>query len=416
MAPLLYTATARFDPSPGAKERFPAGAKLMLVMQVVGGAPREFVSGFAASADAAVSFDGKRVLFAGRQKPGDPWRIYEIPLAGGNPRPVTSGSEDCVRPFYLPEDKVVYSRRSSLGYELEVAPLAGGAPLRITYSAGDHFATGVLRDGRILFEAPHAASAGRELYTIYGDGSGVESVRCDHGKDRRSGTQLASGDILLLSGSGLARFTSPRAVEVPVAAPKGEYATPAVELDSGELLISFRPSPAAPFSVALLKAGQVAGLPQTVFANAVQPVTVLPHAVPLRHPSSLGDRTGSNLLCLNAYTSRDRAIPTGLIHAVRVFAQDDAGRSVKLGEAPVEKDGSFYLTVPSERPLRFELLDNSSNVVRAQKGWFSTRRGEQRVCVGCHAGPERAPDNASPAILGRSTDPVKLAMPEGGMK
>jgi hypothetical protein len=103
-----------------------------------------------------------------------------------------------------------------------------------------------------------------------------------------------------------------------------------------------------------------------------------------------------------------------VVRAVRVWAQDDAGAAVAMGQAPVEKDGSFFVQVPSERPIRFELLDGNSKTVRAAQGWFWVRRGEQRVCVGCHAGPERAPDNAVPAVLLRTTDPVKMTFPVPG--
>jgi hypothetical protein len=82
-----------------------------------------------------------------------------------------------------------------------------------------------------------------------------------------------------------------------------------------------------------------------------------------------------------------------------------------MGEAPVEKDGSFFVNPPSETAIRFELLDRSGKIVAAEKGWFWARRGEQRVCVGCHAGPERAPENAVPQVLLRSTEPVRLSVP-----
>jgi len=36
------------------------------------------------------------------------------------------------------------------------------------------------------------------------------------------------------------------------------------------------------------------------------------------------------------------------------------------------------------------------------------RRGEQRICVGCHAGPETAPENAVPMILLKSTTPADM--------
>jgi len=145
-------------------------------------------------------------------------------------------------------------------------------------------------------------------------------------------------------------------------------------------------------------------------ANAVQPVVIRRHDPPKRHPSALGDREGANLLCLNAYTSRER-VPAGSVASVRVWALDDAGQAVALGQAPVESDGSFFVQTPADRGIRFELLDRGGKTVAAEKGWFWARRGEQRVCVGCHAGPERAPENAVPATLLRSTDPARMTLP-----
>jgi hypothetical protein len=42
-------------------------------------------------------------------------------------------------------------------------------------------------------------------------------------------------------------------------------------------------------------------------------------------------------------------------------------------------------------------------VLRQEHGWFWARKGEQRICVGCHTGPERAPENRVPEVLLRST-------------
>jgi len=54
------------------------------------------------------------------------------------------------------------------------------------------------------------------------------------------------------------------------------------------------------------------------------------------------------------------------------------------------------------------LLDPKGAVVRREQGWFWIRKGEQRYCVGCHTGPERAPENHVPAVLERTTTPVDL--------
>ncbi|HTS60588.1 MAG TPA: hypothetical protein VMH28_01115, partial [Candidatus Acidoferrales bacterium] len=379
------------------------------------GRKRLLIPAFAASADAAVSFDGRSILFSGKRKPADPWQIWEIPAAVGAPRRVTSFAEDAVTPFYLPGDRIAYARRTPEGLQIETVMLDGAAPLRLTYAPGDHLICDVLRDGRVLFEAPHpgVGAAVRDLYTVYADGSGVETHRCDHGRDRHAGHELASGDIIFENGSHLARFTSARATQVELPAIPGEFTGPVAEISPEEWLVSYRPHPGMAFGLYRWRPGH--GPPENVLTakgmNALDPVLVQPHAVPKRHPSGLGDRQGANLLCLNAYVSRSETIRAGSVAAVRVSALNGSGQPVVLGQAPVERDGSFYVQVPSETPIRFELLDSIGKSIAAEKGWFWARRSEQRVCVGCHAGPERAPENASPAVLLRTQEPVRMALP-----
>ena len=74
------------------------------------------------------------------------------------------------------------------------------------------------------------------------------------------------------------------------------------------------------------------------------------------------------------------------------------GKSIELGTAPVEADGSFFVETPADRPIRFALLDAHGAVLRQEQGWFWARRGEQRICVGCHTGPERAAENRVPVF------------------
>ena len=82
-----------------------------------------------------------------------------------------------------------------------------------------------------------------------------------------------------------------------------------------------------------------------------------------------------------------------------------------LGVAPVEADGSFYVQVPGDQPLQIELLDAAGKTLKREAGFFWLRHGEQRVCVGCHAGPETAPENAVPLILLKSTTPADMTHP-----
>jgi hypothetical protein len=94
---------------------------------------------------------------------------------------------------------------------------------------------------------------------------------------------------------------------------------------------------------------------------------------------------------------------------VRLEQINDQGHGVVVGTAPVEADGSFFVKVPADRSIRFALLDEKGAVLRQEHGWFWIRRGEQRICVGCHTGPERASENRVPAVLLRTTTPFDLS-------
>ena len=411
MPAVVYTVARRYEPLAWMRggDRFPLGGT---IFRQALGVKEPLTKNFAASADPYLSFDSERVVFAGKRSPGDHWQIWEMSLATGDVNRITSCRDDCVRPLYLPEDRVVYAHKIDGRFVMEVVLLAGGSPIRLTYAPGNFLPTDLLRDGRVLFEAayPFGGELTSELYTVYTDGSGVESYRCDHGHTRHAGKQTWSGDIVFARERGLARFTSALAHEVDVAAPEGEYAGDIAETSSGEWLLSRRPGPNKRFrleswipgsrSTRILVTEKDADVVQPVLLSATRPV-------PNRHPSGLHDWTYANVLCLNAYTSKYR-FAGGSIGSVKLYTQDAAGGTKLLGTAPVEKDGSFYLRTPADQPLRIELLDSSGKTLKKEDGWFWLRRGEQRVCVGCHAGPETAPENASPMALRRSIIPADM--------
>jgi len=190
-ADVIVTAAPVYAPLAALKggERFPKGAQLLLVHA---GKAAPLMTGFAATADANVGFDGKTVLFAGRQTAGDAWQIWEMTLADRAVRLVVAGEGDAIRPFYLPGGRVVYARRTAQGFRLEAAGKDGGllnaaidasagdTILPLSYMPGSAVPVDVLMDGRILFEAgfPLGSGATPELYLVYSDGSGVESYRC----------------------------------------------------------------------------------------------------------------------------------------------------------------------------------------------------------------------------------------------
>jgi hypothetical protein len=363
------------------------------------------------------------VLFAGKQAASDPWQIWELTLADRSVRKVIATATDAVRPLYLPGGRMVWAQRAPWGFQMESAedghppgytflnPTAGPGVLPLTYTQASTFPADVLADGRILFEAgfPLGAGATPELFLVYADGSGVESYRCDHGRARWGGRQLNSGDVIFTHGDSLARFTSPLAHEELIAAPHAEYAGAIAETASGAWLVSARAAAGKPYALKLWKPGAAAL--QTLLAvsgkEIVEPVLIAPRNTPKRHPSGLHDWSYANMLALDARQSRMgdlKAAPA----SVRLETQDAQGRTIVMGTAPVESDGSFFVKTLADKPIRFALLDAKGAVVRQEHGWFWIRRGEQRICVGCHTGPERASENRMPAVLLRTTTPVDL--------
>jgi hypothetical protein len=373
---------------------------------------RKLVPSFSSTADANVSFDGKRVLFAGKHKASDHWQVWELVLESGKLRQITSSPDDAVRPMYLPEDRVAYAQKKGGRFVLEAVALGGGTPLALFHAPGSAIPTDVLLDGRILFDAsfPLGKTGHPEIYTVYSDGSGVESYRCDHGATRYAGRQLASGDILFTHGNSLARFTSALANEVAVQSPAGEYAGDVLESAPGEWIIPFKARAAGAYYLISWRGGasQSQVIAQDAGVNILQPAFLAARPVPNRHPSGLHDWKTANLLALNSHVTR-KGVTESEIASVRLYTADEHGRTIVLGAAPVEQDGSFYVMVPGDRPLKFELLDSAGKALSHEAGWMWARAGEQRICVGCHAGPEHAPENAGPQVLLRSTTPVDLS-------
>jgi hypothetical protein len=220
---------------------------------------------------------------------------------------------------------------------------------------------------------------------------------------------MASGDVVFTHGASLARFTSPLAHEERIAAPHADYAGGIVETPSGAWLVSARSAPNAPFALKLFKPGSLVlhTLHAQAGQNLVDPVLLAPRTRPHQHPSALHDWNYANLLALDARQSRDGSL-TGAPATVRLETLDASGHAAQLGSAPVEADGSFFVKVPPDKPIRFSLLDQKGATVRQEHGWFWIRRGEQRVCVGCHVGPEHAAENRVPAVLLRTTTPADL--------
>jgi hypothetical protein len=409
------------------------------------GDPAPLAPQFFAVSGTQVSFDGSRILFAGQKEKNSTWQIWEMAVDGAAPRQITHGTDDCLQPAYLPRDQIVYTAFTGTGPQrssaIYVCQRDGTKAHLITFGPGNFQVETVLRSGRVLVSAASPLLAGgtggngwghRALYLVRPDGSGLGLFRQDATMDPIStgAEELDNGAVLFVQGANTAAG-SPVGGElawvpqgalraVRLTAPPSLYES-ARELRAGTLIVS-RQTPGLSAAdrtfdlYAFDLASQTLGkrLYHQPKLSSLSPFLIAPHPAPLYYPSILHlEEKAGRVLCLNSYLSADAphgriAVP---IAQVRVMALDQGRRERTLGNAPVEKDGSFYIMVPADTPIRFALLDAKGRVIRAQKSWIWARPGEDRGCLGCHEDQALAPENHWPQTLSRFDTPVPVGVP-----
>lgn len=420
-------------------DRFPNGSRVVLLNAgAAKGAPANLTEEFFAAADPQINFDGSKVLFSGQKSKGDRWQIWEMDLNGSNKRQITQCTGGCLRAAYLPADEVAFTVEEAAGKNpqsyISVTKTDGTEFHRITFGTAPFQLETVLRDGRIVASAPWpltgaaATNGSRLLYTLRPDGTALDSFRCDHREatDQKEAAELEDGSLIFVREDRTGRSAGGELVRVHLGAPDGTllgtrqavYQSPR-QLSDGEIVVakqsatsgdSFRRFDLYTFH---LKTGT---LGEPVFTDpqlsSIQAVPVAPHAVPKRFWSTLNpDLDTGNFISLDSSLSagESRGHISTPIARVRVFTVNSSdGKERILGEAPVEKDGSFFVQVPANWPVRFVLLDAKGQTIREEHGWVWARPGEQRGCTGCHGDKAVAPENHWPLTLRRFDTPTPL--------
>jgi len=417
---IVFVQTPKISNETGV-DRFAEGSQIVVAASDrTGKAPAVLTQRFFAAGDPQIDFTGKRVLFAGQRGRGEHWQIWEMNLDGSGEHRITNCEGNCIRPAYLPADEIVFTSLKSghVGSSLMVSRIDGANPRPITFGPGDWWVETVLRDGRIVASAnsPLKERAGRStnrlLYTLRPDGTGLESLRCEHtGNAHRSeASELENGSIVFVKDGDLAIVKRGAANEQRIPGRERIYRFPS-ELNDSSIVVARRASTGR-YQIAVLPMNG-SGSPNVIFADAkidaLQPVAVKTRPIPKRFWSNLilSSKTGY-FVSLDSTNSTDKPIGAGAVKSVRVVAQRPEGEVV-LGEAPVEADGSFYLRVPANSAVRFVLLDAGGNVVREEQSWVWTRPGEERGCTGCHGDKALAPENRWPMALKRKGPASDLA-------
>lgn len=323
--------------------------------------PKQLTGEFFSACAPAVSYDGRRFLFAGRRPEAEPQQIWEMEVDGSGLRQVTRGMSDCADPCYLPDGRIAFSgavpEQGGVRFLFTCAQ-DGSQFERITFGEGYDVKPTVLPDGRILFMRMSDEKASVPM-TVNPDGTGLQ---------RFYGEVPARGRIL--------------SQRPPEARTYGLYEFDLVSYGAGQLLYS------------------------DADVDAIDPVLAASRPRP-RALTSVVDEVKQTgwLLCLNVYLSQLPEVASlrpGDVKQVQVAAQ---GRA--LGEAAVEEDGSFYVEVPADTPLRLRLLGREGRVVASLEREIWVRPNESRGCIGCHEDPALSPENRVP--LSVTKPPVFIA-------
>ncbi len=389
---------------------------------------------FFAAADPQVSFDASKVLFSAQSQPGARWQIWEMRADGSAKRQVTRLDADCLRPAYLAREQFVFTLvaagSSHAASQVFVANLDGTEAHPITFGPGNFQVETVLKDGRILASAASPLVPGTEasgaLYVMRHDGTGLASLRCDHRQPARraQAAELDDGSVVFVKNAraragvgGELAMIRRGALHNSSLSPLAAVSWSPRPLEANKLIVARSNPPTAKpkfdlydFDAASGKFGEL--IHRDPKLSSVQAAPVAAHPVPRWYWSTLNPQAKAGyFVCLDARQSADE--PSGRIAAplanVRVLILEN-GQERSLGEAPVEADGSFYIAVPPDQPVRFELLDASGAVIRAQRSWIWSRPGEERGCVGCHEDKSVAPENRWPLALKRFDTPTRLGL------
>jgi len=463
--PLARVAGAKSFPAGLLRASYGDGGRLVLLTK--DGSTRVLTADFESAADPAISFDGKKILFAAKKSAGDRWNIFEMAADGSGIHQVTHEAGNCRTPMY--QSALFYLNDARPSYQVTfVSDVAGelnefGPPTktdlysvrfdgtglrRLTYGVSASYDPFQMQDGRILFSTWQRGQPGKgvlgsiDLSAVHLDGtdyaafSGTQGLRIKNMACATSKGKVAfveserppwdgSGSIGVI---GLRRnLHSYRAVTAPA---DGLFHSPS-PLPDGSILVSRRPVVGG--AHAIYRLDLESGSRTLVFSqsgyHSMQAVAVAERPEPDGHSSVVeDDQNWSKLYCLSVYendlkrewmppgTARRIRVIEGLPRAARAFpdgpgaAADSLSGMIQkrlLGDLELDDDGSFHVLVPPNTPIQLQIVDRDGMALRTS-AWIWAKNKENRGCIGCHEDGERTPDNVFAKALGHAAADLML--------
>jgi Tol biopolymer transport system component len=434
------------------------GGQLLLLGR--DGSTRALTAGFESAADPAISFDGKRILFAAKRTAADRWNIFEMKADGTGIHQITHDAGNCRNPMY--QSALFYLNDAQPSYQVTfVSDAAGelneyGSPAaanlysvrfdgsglrRLTYGVSGSYDPFQMQDGRILFshwQRSHLGDGplGRiDLFAVHLDGtdfaafSGTQGLRIKHMacSTSKGAVVFVESGHLPFDGSGSLGYLSLRrnlhSYRALTAPADGLFHSPS-PLPDGSILVSRR---SADGEHAIFRLDVESGSRTLVYSqpgyHSVQAVALARRPEPDGHSSVVeDDQNWSKFYCLNVYENdlKREWMPPGTARRIRVIEgmpraaganRDSLSGMIQkrlLGNVELDDDGSFHLLVPPNTPIQLQIVDRDGMALRTS-AWIWAKNKENRGCIGCHEDGERTPDNIFAKALGH--DAADLMLP-----
>jgi len=396
------------------------GARIISISTGKSGSQKILTKDFFSASGPEISYDGRSMLFSAQKKENDPWQIWVMNLDNLKYRQVSSGSENCTDPAWLPGDRLMFSRLTlndtvKSAHCLYTCNSDGSGLKQITFGPDNNLATTVLKDGRLLTLKQQLLPYQDDpmIVVMRPDGTKADIFYKDSGGSTiiSGARETADGKIVFIESD---KEGPMEGILISVSYNRPLHSR--TNLTSGTGFDFYNVMPVSPdnYLVSCRKSGtgnyvlyefdpETRSLGRMVFSdpgyNIVEAVPAEEYERPKKLPSEVDQevRTGL-LLCqdINVLRFQPGFDKSSVPRASRI---EVLGIDSTYGIVPVEEDGSFQLKVLADKPFRIQSLDEYGRVLQGPCSWLWLRPNERRGCVGCHEDPELVPENRIPLAV-----------------
>ncbi|MCK5279305.1 MAG: hypothetical protein KAK04_12215, partial [Cyclobacteriaceae bacterium] len=333
--------------------------------------------------------------------------IWKLNLRDKSVMKITDSRTNCTDPTWLPDGKIAYSKLVTDDKALKYHALFtigqnGCCEERISFQPHEDLNASVMNDGRILFASKQVFPENGPLkyLAMRPDGTKAELFYLPENEEKSLGkaSDNFNGKVLFSESGNLISimFSRPLHTNNTLRANDLGLIQSVFFIGNEDVLISIKKSNERSFGLMIVDISK-SDSENFYFNNseyhAIEPIIVMLRSIPKKLPSRVNASVESGyFICMDSENSEIEI--DGETSKVQVL-----GMTKVLGETAVEDDGSFYLELIADRPVRFQTLNDSGEILRGPSSWMWVRPNERRGCVGCHENREIAPGNAVPKAI-----------------